>query len=188
MTGKATFTATCDRELTPANTSGQAPEWVHLIPLGEMVGRDGRVFKLTNPQALLDSFTHNGADLPVDYDHQNDKPIAGPVPAAGWIKELCVKKDGIWGRVEWTATANEMIGRKEYRYLSPTFNYLRERTVVRLKGAGLVHSPNLHLTALASEETDMNENEPDQDAFKTKLAALLKLPKSPSFQTSLESS
>ncbi len=148
--------AICDRALAPA---GPVPDWVHLFPAGVMKGRDGRVFELADPGGLVLAFQSNGADLPIDYEHQNDRPEArlhGPVPAAGWIKELKADDSGLWGRVEWTATAREMVGRREYRYLSPSFQFHpKTRQIVRLKGAGLVHNPNLHLTALASEEETM---------------------------------
>lgn len=147
--------AVCDRALAP----GGAPEWVHLLPAGDMTGRDGRRFDLADPAALMLDFQSRGVDLPIDYEHQNNRPEAklkGPVPAAGWIKELRADDTGLWGRVEWTATARELIGRREYRYLSPSFMFHPQtRQVVRLKGAGLVHNPNLLLTALAHEEPDM---------------------------------
>jgi len=47
----ATLTATCDRVLDQG-----APEWVHLLPAGEMVGRDGRV-EWTGPIARPDRAT-----------------------------------------------------------------------------------------------------------------------------------
>ncbi len=135
------------------------------------------------------AFQSNGIDLPIDYEHQNDNPEAklkGPVPAAGWIKELRAEDSGIWGRVEWTATAAELIGRKEYRYLSPTFLHHKEsRQIVRLKGAGLVHSPNLYLTALANQDFAMppgpHGNDPRKapagdTAFAAMIADLLGLP------------
>jgi len=124
-----------------------------------MVGRDGRGYELADPSGLILAFQSGGIDLPVDYEHQNDKPEArlnGPVPAAGWIKELRADDTGLWGRVEWTSTAREMIGRKEYRYLSPSFLHNRAGQIMRLKGAGLVHNPNLYLTALASQEDQMD--------------------------------
>jgi phage I-like protein len=80
--------ATCDRALGP---SGTAPEWVHLLPDGKMTGRDGRSFDLADAAGLVLAFQSNGIDLPIDDEHQNDKPearLSGPVPAAGWIKEL----------------------------------------------------------------------------------------------------
>jgi phage I-like protein len=75
-----------------------------------------------------------GIDLPVDDEHQNDKPEAklkGPVPAAGWIKEMRSDETGIWGRVEWTATARELIERKEYRYLSPVILHNKAGQIMR---------------------------------------------------------
>ena len=184
--------ATCDLAFPP----GRAPDWVHLFPGdGEVKGRDGRAWQLIDPAALVLAFQSAGIDLPVDYEHQNDTPEAklnGPVPAAGWIKEIRSDAGGVWGRVEWTATAAEMIGRKEYRYISPSFLFHPEtRQIVRLKGAGLVHNPNLHLTALASQEADMTPPKPadktapkpangdamaDTAAFAAMVAEMLGLP------------
>lgn len=170
MTGQ--LIATCDRELK----AGAAPEWVHLFPPGRMFARDGREFILANPQAVVLAFEKGGIDLPIDYNHENDRKDpsrAGPIPAAGWIKELAVRGDGLWGRVEWTAKARELIGNREYRFLSPTF-YIDAKTnaIMQLKGAGLVHNPALHPTALASEETDMD----DAAALRTSLVEALGLP------------
>lgn len=113
-------TAILDRALPAGPSDKGAPEWVHLLPTGFMKGRDGRSYDLADPGGLILAFQANGIDLPVDFEHQNDKPEArlkGPVPAAGWIKELQIREGGIWGRVEWTASAAEMIGAREYRYL-----------------------------------------------------------------------
>ena len=178
----ATAIASCDREL-PEAQGGGAPDWVHLLPLGEVRGRDGRAWRLDDPDALIAAFAANGADLPLDYDHQGERPATGPVPAAGWIKELARHASGIWGRVEWTARAAAMIAAKEYRYLSPTFLYRTDDgRIVRLTSAGLVHKPNLHLTALAAQEDPMTAPTPDTPkpmdpaAFATRLAAMLGLP------------
>ena len=119
MTGLAF--ATCDRALAPG---GAAPEWVHLFPSGPMVGRCRRRFDLAEPDAVIADFRKRGVDLPIDYEHQSDTPEAkrnGLVPAAGWIRDLRVDDTGLWGRVEWTDTAREMIARHKYRYLSPSF-------------------------------------------------------------------
>jgi phage I-like protein len=163
--------ATCDRALAP----GAAPEWVHLFPDGKMTGRDGRTFDLTDPKKVIMAFQSRGVDLPIDYEHQNDRPEArlrGPVPAAGWIKELKHDAGGLWGRAEWTATAREMIANRQYRYLSPSFLFhAATGAIVRLKGAGLVHNPNLHLTALASQDTEMDTD----DAFRQQLAGAMGL-------------
>jgi phage I-like protein len=104
---------------------------------------------------VLDAFAAHGAYLPIDYDHQSltAEEKAGPVPAAGWIKELQAREDGIWARVEWTPRAAELLANKEYRYLSPVFRYqAKTGKVVALTGAGLTHNPNLYLQAVASRK------------------------------------
>ncbi len=111
-------TAKLERALNADAAAKGAPEWVHLLPNGFMQGRDGRSFDLADPQGLILAFQAMAVDLPVDYEHQVDTPEArlkGPVPAAGWIKELQARADGISGRVEWMATAAELITAKEYR-------------------------------------------------------------------------
>ena len=160
----------CDLALAPG-----APEWAQLFPEGPVKGRDGREWNPVDPAALVLAFQSGGVDLPVDFEHQNDNPDAklkGPVPAAGWITELRADA-GLWGRVAWTATAAEMIGNREYRYLSPSFMFHAEtRQIVKLKGAGLVHNPNLHLTALAGEQPPKAPDSPDADMMQRILAAL----------------
>ena len=127
---------------------------------GEALARDRRKFVLGDAEEVVTRLTQANVDLPIDYEHQPDtrrEDYTGPVPAAGWIKELAARADGLWGRVEWTGRAAQMIRDKEYRYLSPSLLFDEEtRHVFRRKGAGLVHRPALHLTALASEEDDMD--------------------------------
>jgi phage I-like protein len=181
------FRAICDRAVGPDPRTGKAPAWVHLLPLGQMQARDGRTFSLLDPEAVVAAFARNAIDLPIDFDHQSETPAAersGPAPAAGWIKELRVASDGLWGRVEWTARAAELIGAKEYRFLSPSFLHRKDGSVVRLKGAGLVHHPALHLTALAAQEDTMRTTPerkddtmaPDLMNLIQRLAEMLNLP------------
>jgi phage I-like protein len=163
--------------LPPADAPDGAftpPEWVHLIPAGTFSGRDGRGPYTLDAQAVLDAFAAHGADLPIDYDHQSltADEKAGPVPAAGWIKELQAREDGIWARVEWTPRAAELLANKEYRYLSPVFRYrAKDGRVVALSGAGLTHNPNLYLQAAASRK----ESHAVDDLLE-QLIAMLNLP------------
>lgn len=141
-----------EAELAATPAVGQ---WVQLLPAGRFQGRDGRSFVLDNPQAVLAEAAKRG-DLPIDYEHQMDDPAARPatgeVRAAGWIKQLEARDDGIWGLVEWTEKARNMIEAREYRYLSPVLHHYPDGRVVRVIGAGLVHRPNLVLKALSSEQ------------------------------------
>ncbi|MEW6560404.1 MAG: phage protease [Pseudomonadota bacterium] len=131
------------------------PEWVHLIPAGTFYGRDGRGPYTLDAQAVLDAFAAGGIDLPLDYEHQtlSAEDKTGPVPAAGWIKALQARADGIWAQVEWTAQATALLADKAYRFLSPVFRFIpADGRVVALAGAGLVHTPNLTLQAAARSE------------------------------------
>jgi len=145
--------ATCDVALKGKT----APEWVQLFPLGDMRARDGRQWKLTDPARLVAAFRADNVDLAIDYQHQAEKPdISGPVPAAGWIRELAVRAGALWGRVDWTKAARKMIEEREYRTLSPAFFHDRSGEIIRLVGAGLVHRPALRLKALTEQEDNMD--------------------------------
>lgn len=190
----------CDIALT---AEGDVPEWVHLVPAGKAVyAVDGRNWRLPDIGKVV-ARSMTGVDLPIDYEHQTEDPAQrvanGPVPAAGWITELEARGDGIWGRVNWTATAKGLLSAREYRYLSPTFTYDKtSREVLRITGAGLVHTPALRLTALAREEGGEGQNGADQgeadqptqqgdsasDTAKAILAAL-GLPEDSPFSTAL---
>lgn len=143
-----------------ADAPPSPPEWVHLVPAGAFSGRDGRGPYTLDAAAVLAAFEQSGIDLPIDYEHQtleaSDK--AGPVPAAGWIKALEARDDGLWGRVEWTPRAAELIAAREYRFLSPVFRHDKTGRVLAMEGAGLVHYPNLDLEPVAHQKgDDMNE-------------------------------
>lgn len=136
------------------------PEWILLLPQAEAVrGRDGRTYRIGDRaalQALVETSLQVAGqmDLVVDYDHQSDLAavpgVGGTAPAAGWIKELQVRDDGIWGRVEWTETAAQRLRAREYRYISPVFTAPTGR-VERLLRAGLTNKPNFDLPALNHE-------------------------------------
>ncbi|TBW58548.1 hypothetical protein EZI54_03965 [Marinobacter halodurans] len=132
--------------------SGEVPDWVELLPAGELLtGRDGRTWRNRDPQALVDQFDLRGLDLVIDWEHASEHraPKGEDAPAAGWVKQLEVRDGAVWGRVEWTEKAAAQLQRKEYRYLSPVFLFTRdERQIVRLTSAGLTNQPNLALTAL----------------------------------------
>jgi phage I-like protein len=143
--------------LLPRSASESAPPaWVELIPAGIFHGRDGRgPFKLADPEAVIAATDALKmlAGIPIDYDHATDfaAPEGRPAPAAGWIRELVARGGAIWGRVDWTPRAASAIRAREYRYISPVFQFdPAEGTVTRLLRAGLTNNPNLCLTAIAT--------------------------------------
>lgn len=148
------FTAVAAFSAELAAGADAAPEWVHLLPAGTFGGRDGRgPYRVADPAAVIAATQGLGMDLPLDRDHATDYAAPGtPVPAAGWIKGLEWRDSGLWGRVDWTATAAGQVQAKEYRYLSPVFDHAKDGTVLRVRRAALTNNPNLFLTSLNSQE------------------------------------
>lgn len=160
---KALNTETTAGQLLALNMElpgGEIPEWVELLPAGHIVtGRDGRAWRNSNPQGVVDQFVNRNVDLVIDWEHASEHraPNGQDAPAAGWVKELVVRDGAVWGRVEWTERAIAQLQRKEYRYLSPVFLFTRdENQIARLSSAGLTNQPNLELTAL-NQQTHQEE-------------------------------
>ncbi|SMF42015.1 Mu-like prophage I protein [Tistlia consotensis] len=157
-------------------------QWVHLIPAGTFSGRDGRgPYRLTDAAAVIEAARRYAgtAQIPIDYDHALDKaaPEGRPAPAAGWIKGLQARADGIWGLVAWTERAAASIWAREYRYLSPVFRHRKDGTITNLLRAGLTNVPNLELTALASQQQRNGDpSTMDMEEFMRQLRAALGLP------------
>lgn len=149
-------------DLSAAIANGKAPEWVELIPAGPVVvGRDGRqwLFDEQAQEMVLSLFTARNIELPIDWEHatQHLAPNGQAAPAAAWITELEIRSGGLWGRVNWTPRGGEQVAAKEYRFLSPVFDYEAEGgRIVRLVSAGLTNVPNFLLTALNHENPEFN--------------------------------
>ena len=109
-----------DREVRLILEMAELPGWLRLLPLGQVNLVDGRPPFEVDPEsltALVRAFGARGTDLVIDYEHQSLK--GGQAPAAGWIKDLEAREDGLWAQVEWTGKAGEYLKRREYRYFSP---------------------------------------------------------------------
>ena len=77
-------TATCGGSEIPPG----APEWVMLMPAGELNARDGRRWRLTEAGAVVNATraAAGGLDLPIDFEHQTQLSARNgqSAPAAGW--------------------------------------------------------------------------------------------------------
>ncbi|PZO81611.1 MAG: hypothetical protein DI629_03480 [Mesorhizobium amorphae] len=143
----------------PADAAGGA--WVQLCPAGSFQARDGRgPFEAGHGEALQAIVDRTksiagATELVIDYDHQTvfgaRDGVGGTAKAAGWVKELQVRDDGIWGRVEWTAAAAEAIRAQEYRYLSPVLLQSKATgKVLAIRMAALTNTPALDLAQVAA--------------------------------------
>ena len=134
---------------------GGAPEWVELFPAGPtLAARDGRRWRLADPQVIVAAFEANQGPLAIDYEHAqyHKAPNGDEAPAAGWITALEVRDGQVWGKVDWTERAAGMIASREYRFLSPEFAFTKSGDITALVGAGLVNRPAFVMTALSRKE------------------------------------
>jgi len=81
----------------------------------------------------------------IDYEHQtlHKEENGQPAPAAGWLRRLEWREgQGLFGTVELTLRARQLIADREYRYFSPVFSYdRRSGAVLDIKMGALTNSP-----------------------------------------------
>lgn len=151
----------CAFDLKQHASSERREQWIQLMPRGEFDARDGRgPWRLSDPEAVIAATLKRarGASIPIDYDHQIEfsaKPgVGGRAVAAGWIKQLEPRDDGIWALVEWTEKAAAHLAAREYRFISPVFSSRKDTgEVTTIFNAALTNTPALELKAIASEGT-----------------------------------
>lgn len=170
---RSTARAATSVELTAGT---EPPREVELMPAGEVPTRphDGRsAWRNPNAAAVVDATRALSLDLAIDYEHQGlrARDNGQPAPAAGWIRRVFERAGAVWGEVEWTERAAAMLTAREYRFLSPVFDYERAtRLVTRIVGAGLTNDPALYMRAIATTEP-----EGDMEELLKKLAQALGL-------------
>ena len=95
-----------------------APEYIMVLPLGYISSENGDfLVDRESFRMMKEHMERRAVDIVVDYEHQTLADIQAP--AGGWIKELVLKSDGIFAKVEWTKRAKDYLRNREYRYLSP---------------------------------------------------------------------
>lgn len=122
----------------------EAPEYIRVLPLGYISSEkgdflvDGESFRM-----MKDHMEHRAIDIVIDYEHQTLKDVQAP--AGGWIKELVLKSDGIFAKVEWTKKAKEYLQNKEYRYLSPVVMVrTKDHKASQLHSVALTNTPAIN--------------------------------------------
>ncbi|MGO4561481.1 phage protease [Rhizobiales bacterium 3FA27D7] len=136
-----------------------APDWVHLLPAGEIRTCDGRgPYRVPDAARLATVSLGAGERLPIDENHATDlaAPQGRPAPARGWIVELQARADGVWGRVEWTEDGRHLVTSRAYRGISPAIQHAADGTVTAILRASLVNRPNLRGLTTLHQETEMN--------------------------------
>lgn len=124
-------------------------EWL-LLPRGELTARwtGGQEATFTVDEAALDSVltaaTRRQRDLSLDYNHaQTDgRPRSDHDMRSAGSFEVELRDDGLWMvGIQWTEDAANYLRRREYRYLSPTFDVDEAGRIVELHNVALTPNP-----------------------------------------------
>lgn len=135
---------------------------IQLFPIGTWTGRNGlgpyTLADQAHAQRVVDATAsaQGSTDLMIDYDHQAVRApgVAGKAIAAGWVRGLEARADGIWAEVDWTAAASAHLDAREYRYASPYFLHDKQGRITRIINAALTNTPNFNLEAVAASAID----------------------------------
>lgn len=157
---------------------------VKLLPLGLVHSTKGDFLVDDESfRSIRCKFMERQLQIPIDYEHQTLKDMQAP--AAGWVKDITLKSDGIYGAVDWTERAAEYLKNREYKYISPVVTLRSaDKKAVGLHSAALTNTPAIDaMTPIAcSDKPGGNEGGADpegvessgKDTFEA-LATLLRL-------------
>jgi hypothetical protein len=117
--------------LTGLTSEADAPRsWIQLAKTGAFQSTRYGQFAITRDDLtqMLGNFRNvtpkAPTELPIDYDHLSmDPKKPGDGVAAGWLKAVELRADGdeLWGEVEWTPEAADLIRKRAYKFVSPSF-------------------------------------------------------------------
>lgn len=190
VTHRTSPTGTALAALT-VEISDRTGKAIQLLPAGRFSARDGRPATIATCKqwvcgqqeaaSLIALAAQQANPMVIDYEHQtlNSQANGQPAPAAGWFKNL-EWRDGqglFTTDVEWTPAAAKAIANREYRYISPVFEFDPQTgAALRMRMAALTNDPGLDgmqavaLSTLASR-LSLNTQEPQ---MKELLQAVLK--------------
>ncbi|PVX80046.1 phage protease [Paraburkholderia unamae] len=131
---------------------------IQLLPAGRFSSVDGRPASLAactqwvcgadQAASVVALAAQQANPMVIDYEHQtlNAQQNGQPAPAAGWFKNLEWREgQGLFATdVEWTPAAARAIADREYRFISPVFEFnARTGDVQRMRMAALTNNPGL---------------------------------------------
>ena len=119
---KGTFTSVIDLEvLRGSEKTAELPTEIPILPKGEYMTLPYGNMVLDNNvfEQMIGNFNGNvRRAVPLDVDHAMNN-----TKAAGWIKELINKEDGLWAKVEYTKYGSELVSNREYRMISAEWSF-----------------------------------------------------------------
>ena len=140
-------------------------EKIKVSPVGEVIGLDGRAFKIDG-ESLLKNILMADLHIPLDINHGFDE-------AVGWFEKTSfeVKEDGLYASLELNNKGQELIDNRAYRYLSPVYIMGENGFVVGLDSVGLVNRPNL-LNKELNEKTKKERKLEELEELRNDIKAL----------------
>lgn len=146
--------------------SGQTSQkLVRLLPLGLVHSTKGDFLVDDESfRSIRCKFMERQLQIPIDYEHQTLKDMQAP--AAGWVKDITLKSDGIYGAVDWTERAAEYLRNREYKYISPVVTLRNtDKKAVGLHSAALTNTPAIDAMTpiVCSDKPSGDENGADQE-------------------------
>jgi phage I-like protein len=142
-------TITLFTALPAADAAGAGALWLHLVPAGICRAADGRgPFNLADAPGVIAASMADGP-LAVDVNHATDHAAktGGDAPAHGWIVEMAQREDGIWGRVDWNPSGQQLLANRSYRGVSPVIIVNKQGAITRILRAALTNTPALPMLA-----------------------------------------
>ncbi|TDX60774.1 Mu-like prophage I protein [Methylosinus sp. sav-2] len=141
-------------------SAAEPPEWITIFPaLGDVKTRDNRSYSVDGA-ALIRAFEASKLDIPIDINHATDNAAARGErsDAVGWISGLRIEGGALQGKVEWLDEGRNLLAKRAYRYVSPSFMHTPDGRATWVKAVSLVNAP-----ALANQPALAAAGEPVQD-------------------------
>ncbi len=164
-----TIVTTLCRSL-PSDINAEEGIWLPLVPIGAFTGRDGRSWINSDPEAVI-----NNTTLPfvLDIDHASE--LTANTEASGWVTQLKIQEDHIFGWLEFNALGKKAIDEKRYKFYSPAFNVTKDNVLLDLSSMGLTNKPNLYVPALNKAQDNQTTPQQKDDPMLPELLAALGL-------------
>lgn len=166
-----------------------SPLTVQLSPFGEFVLHDGGKMNGTVQhctraafEAMVANWKASGSpDILVDVDHNSATGVS--TEAAAWAKNLRVDDTGLCADFELTPRGKELVGGRQYRFVSPGWTLAKDGTPLALCSIGLTNRPNLPVKPVVNageaggrDPDDPNTEKETNTMDPKKIAAALGLP------------
>lgn len=167
-----------------------APLTVQLSPFGEFALHDGGKMNGTVQHCTREAFeamvanwkAAGSPEILVDVDHAS--ATGRSTEAAAWATNLRVDDTGLCADFTLTPRGKELIGGRQYRFVSPGWTLGQDGTPLALCSVGLTNRPNLPVQPVVNADEPggrdpdgpTNESKGKQEMDLKKIAAALGLP------------